>query len=192
MKPAIQTTMLRIVLLAALAAAMSTLASAQHGFRITKRATFKKGEVAMTVAGRLPNPLEAGTLASLTLAAPARLKYAVEKKITFEPRVTSTRVVSMLPNNIDIHEYHFRACANQRMRITLVARDEHISFYIGTIPDGYVMTEDIAVRSFNDTLPHTGEYKPLVSTDTSQGDDVCARDRDRSGGSMARNMRKEK
>ena len=33
-------------------------ASAQHGYRITKRVAFKKGAVSATVRGRLPNELE--------------------------------------------------------------------------------------------------------------------------------------
>lgn len=34
-------------------------ASAQHGYRITKRVTFKKGEVSTTLKGTIPNTLEA-------------------------------------------------------------------------------------------------------------------------------------
>jgi hypothetical protein len=33
-------------------------ASAQHGYRVTKQATFKKGQVATTVKGTIPNTLE--------------------------------------------------------------------------------------------------------------------------------------
>src|SRR5215213_6592917 len=39
--------------------AAATIASAQHGYRITKRITFKKDEVSTTVKGTIPNTLEA-------------------------------------------------------------------------------------------------------------------------------------
>ena len=43
-----------LVLLAA-----TTVVSAQHGYRVTKSITFKKGEVSTTVKGTIPNTLEA-------------------------------------------------------------------------------------------------------------------------------------
>jgi len=42
-----------------LVAIASTHAFGQHGYRVTKRVNFKKGEVATTVSGTLPNTLEA-------------------------------------------------------------------------------------------------------------------------------------
>jgi len=113
--------------------------------------------------------LIAAAVATLSLTVTAQRKYGVEKKIVFKKGMTSTRIVGTLPSNLEIHEYHFRVRAGQRMRVDLVSNDKNISFYIMTIPDGYCMTEDIAVRSFNDTLPDTGEYNLLVSTDTRRG-----------------------
>lgn len=108
-------------------------------------------------------------LLALVATASAQRKYAVRKNIVLKPGQTSTRIVSILPNNIEIHEYHFRAKAGQKMKVDLVSNDKDIGFYIMTIPDGYVLTEDIAVRSFDDTLPDTGEYKLFVSTDARRG-----------------------
>src|SRR5829696_4613711 len=53
----------RTVILLAVAAAIFMIvgvsdAKAQHGYRVTKRVNFKKGEVATTVAGSIPNTLE--------------------------------------------------------------------------------------------------------------------------------------
>ena len=112
-----------------------------------------------------------GTTILLALAgmAAGQRKYAVRKDIVFKSGKTSTRILGVLPNNIEIHEYHFKAKAGQRMTVDLVSNDKDIGFYIMTIPDGYVLTEDIAVRSFNDTLPDTGEYKLFVSTDAKRG-----------------------
>ena len=107
--------------------------------------------------------------ATITAAASAQRHYAVEKKIVLKSGTTSTRIVSTLASHLEVHEYHFRVRAGQRMHVDLVSNDKNISFYIMTIPDGYVMTTDVAVRSFDDTLPDTGEYKLLVSTDTRRG-----------------------
>jgi hypothetical protein len=101
--------------------------------------------------------------------ASAQRKYGVKKTIVLKPGTNSTRIVSDLRSSLEVHEYHFRAKAHQRMRVDLVSNDKNIGFYIMTIPDGYVITEDIAVRSFNDTLPDTGEYKLIVETDTRRG-----------------------
>ena len=111
----------------------------------------------------------AAVVASLTVAASAQRRYAVEKQIVLKRGTASTRIVGTLPSHLEVHEYHFRVRAGQRMRVDLVSNDKNISFYIMTIPDGYVMTTDVAVRSFDDTLPDTGEYKLLVSTDTRRG-----------------------
>jgi hypothetical protein len=45
------------IILAILCGAIA--AGAQHGYRITKRITFKKGEVSTTLKGTIPNTLEA-------------------------------------------------------------------------------------------------------------------------------------
>jgi hypothetical protein len=108
-------------------------------------------------------------IAALAFAASAQAKYGVEKKIVFKRGASSTRIVSTLASGREVHEYHFRVKAGQRMRADLVSNDKNISFYIMTIPDGYMMTTDNEVRSFNDTLPDTGEYKLVVSTDTRRG-----------------------
>ena len=108
-------------------------------------------------------------LAGITVAATAQRRYAVEKQIVLKRGTTSTRIVSTLASSLEVHEYHFRVRAGQRMRVDLVSNDKNISFYIMTVPDGYVMTPDVAVRSFDDTLPDTGEYRLLVSTDTRRG-----------------------
>ena len=113
------------------------------------------------------------TLAAIILAlvftASAQRKYGVKKNIVFKAGATSTRIVSSLPSNLEVHEYHFRAKARQKMKVDLVSNDKNIGFYIMTIPDGYVITEDIAVRSFYDTLPDSGEYKLIVETNTRRG-----------------------
>ena len=106
---------------------------------------------------------------ALVFTASAQRKYGVKKTIVFKPGANSTRIVSTLPSNLEVHEYHFRAKARQRMKVDLVSNDKNIGFYIMTIPDGYVLTEDIGVRGFNDTLPDTGEYKLIVETDTKRG-----------------------
>jgi len=108
-------------------------------------------------------------LLGLAGAAPAQRKYAVRKNIVLKPGASSARIVGVLPNNIEIHEYHFQAKAGQKMTVDLVSNDKDIGFYIMTIPDGYVLTEDIDVRSFDDTLPDTGEYTLFVATDTRRG-----------------------
>ena len=99
----------------------------------------------------------------------AQRKYGVKKSIAFKPGETSKRIVSVLPTNREVHEYHFRAHAGQRMTVDLVSNDKNIGFYIMTIPDGYVLTTDVGVRRFDDTLPDTGEYKLIVETDTRGG-----------------------
>jgi hypothetical protein len=58
MRSAIHTSILRTIFLIALVAAASVCASAQHGYRVTKRVTFKKGQVSTTVSGAIPNTLE--------------------------------------------------------------------------------------------------------------------------------------
>jgi hypothetical protein len=52
------------------------------------------------------------------------------------------------------------------MQIDLVSNDKDIGFYIMTIPDGYMMTDDVGVRRFDNDLPYTGEYKLVVETDS--------------------------
>lgn len=108
-------------------------------------------------------------IATLAIAASAQRKYGVIKQIVFKPGTSSTRIVSTLKSVREVHEYHFRVRAGQHMHVDLVSNDKNISFYIMTIPDGYMMTTDNEVRSFDDTLPDTGEYKLVVSTDTRAG-----------------------
>ena len=108
-------------------------------------------------------------VASITATASAQRRYGIDKRIILKPGTTSTRIVSTLASHLEVHEYHFRVRAGQRMHVDLVSNDKNISFYIMTIPDGYMMTTDNAVRSFDDTLPDTGEYKLVVSTDTRRG-----------------------
>ena len=49
---------LRIIFLFAFIASVSMHAWAQHGYRVTKRVTFKRGQIATTVSGTIPNTLE--------------------------------------------------------------------------------------------------------------------------------------
>ena len=51
-------TSIRIAVLLAIVVAASICASAQHGYRVTKRVAFKRGEVSTVVAGTIPNSLE--------------------------------------------------------------------------------------------------------------------------------------
>jgi hypothetical protein len=48
----------RVAFLIVLVAGASVFASGQHGYRVTKRVTFKKGQVSTTVSGTIPNKLE--------------------------------------------------------------------------------------------------------------------------------------
>jgi hypothetical protein len=109
--------------------------------------------------------LIAATVFVLVCSASAQSKYGITKRINFKPGTSSTRIVSMLKSGREVHEYHFRVRAGQRVHVDLVSNDKDISFYIMTIPDGYMMTTEEAVRSFNDTLPDTGEYKIVISTE---------------------------
>ena len=47
-----------IAILVVLVLGASIQAFSQHGYRVTKRVTFKKGQVATTVSGTVPNTLE--------------------------------------------------------------------------------------------------------------------------------------
>jgi hypothetical protein len=58
MKQAIHTTLIKIMFVSAVVGVLATFASAQHGYRVTKRVTFKKGEVGTAVFGTIPNTLE--------------------------------------------------------------------------------------------------------------------------------------
>src|SRR5215213_1338518 len=59
MNLAIHTSITRVAFLIVLVAGAAVCAFGQHGYRVTKRVTFKKGEVATTVSGVIPNTLEA-------------------------------------------------------------------------------------------------------------------------------------
>lgn len=48
----------RAVVLLALVTAAATFAFGQHGYRVTKRLTFKRGQVSTKVSGTIPNTLE--------------------------------------------------------------------------------------------------------------------------------------
>ena len=108
-------------------------------------------------------------VAAVVSSASAQKKYGVKKNIAFKRGEVSKRVVGILKSHLEIHEYHFHATAGQKMKIDLVSNDKNIGFYIMTIPDGYMMTDDVAVRSFDNDLPDTGEYKLVVETDTRRG-----------------------
>lgn len=58
MKSAIHTFISRAALVLLLIAAASLYSFGQHGYRVTKRVAFKKGEVSTTVSGTIPNTLE--------------------------------------------------------------------------------------------------------------------------------------
>jgi hypothetical protein len=105
-------------------------------------------------------------IAAAASTAPAQRKYGVNKTITFKPGVAKMRIVGMLRSGLEVHEYHFRVKAGHKMQIDLVSNDKEIGFYIMTIPDGYMMTDDVGVRRFDNDLPYTGEYKLVVETDS--------------------------
>ena len=102
-------------------------------------------------------------------SASAQQKYGVKKTIAFKPGVASMRIVGALRSGSEVHEYHFRAQGGQKMKIDLVSNDKNIGFSIMNIPDGYMMTDDVGMRSFDNDLPYTGEYQLLVETDTKRG-----------------------
>ena len=52
------TAIIRITLVAALVAGFAIGALGQHGYRITKRVSFRRGEVSTKVSGSIPNTLE--------------------------------------------------------------------------------------------------------------------------------------
>ena len=106
--------------------------------------------------------LVAATVSSAT----GQQKYGVNKTITFKSGVPAMRIVGTLRSGREVHEYHFRVKAGHKMKIDLVSNDKNIGFYIMTIPDGYMMTDDVGVRRFDNDLPYTGEYKLVVETDT--------------------------
>ncbi len=58
MRSAIHTSIVRAAFLVAIVAGTWICAFGQHGYRVTKRVSFKKGQMATTVAGTLPNTLE--------------------------------------------------------------------------------------------------------------------------------------
>jgi hypothetical protein len=58
MKSAIHTFISRAALVLLLIPAGSLYSFGQHGYRVTKRVAFKKGEVSTTVSGTIPNTLE--------------------------------------------------------------------------------------------------------------------------------------
>jgi hypothetical protein len=101
--------------------------------------------------------------------ASAQRKYGVNKTITFKPGVTSMRILGTLRSGLEVHDYRFNVKAGHKMQIDLVSNDKNIGFYIMTIPDGYVMTDDVGVRRFDNDLPYTGEYKLVVETDSKRG-----------------------
>jgi hypothetical protein len=101
--------------------------------------------------------------------ATAQRKYGVEKTITFKPGIRSMRIVGTLRSGLEVHDYHFHAKAGQKMKIDLVSNDKNVGFYIMTIPDGYMMTDDVGVRHFDNDLPDTGEYHLVIETDTKRG-----------------------
>jgi len=105
-------------------------------------------------------------VAATASIATAQRKYGVNKTITFKPGVAKMRIVGTLRSGLEVHEYHFRVKAGHKMRIDLVSNDKDIGFYIMTIPDGYMMTDDVGVRRFDNDLPYTGEYKLVVETDS--------------------------
>jgi hypothetical protein len=100
---------------------------------------------------------------------PAQQKYGVNKTITFKPGVRSMRILGTLRSGLEVHDYRFSVKAGHKMQIDLVSNDKNIGFYIMTIPDGYVMTDDVGVRRFDNDLPYTGEYKLVVETDSKRG-----------------------
>jgi len=108
-------------------------------------------------------------LATLVVGASAQRKYAVKKTLTFKRGASPMRIVSTLASNLEVNEYYFEADAGKRMTVDLVSNNKNISFYIMSQPDGDCITRDIAVRGFDNTLPDTGEYKLIVSTDTRRG-----------------------
>lgn len=113
-----------------------------------------------------------GVLVMLVAAvsmASAQRKYGVNKTITFKPGVTSMRILGTLRSGLEVHDYRFNVQAGHKMQIDLVSNDKNIGFYIMTIPDGYVMTDDVGVRHFDNDLPYTGEYKLVVETDSKRG-----------------------
>lgn len=105
-------------------------------------------------------------VAGAVSSASAQQKYAIQKTIVFKPGDVSMRVLGELRSVREVHEYHFRVKGGQKMKIDLVSNDKNIGFYIMNVPDGYMMTDDIAVRSFDNGLPYTGEYKLIVETET--------------------------
>ena len=103
------------------------------------------------------------------LSGSAQRKYGVKKTINFKPGATSMRIVGTLRSGREVHDYYFHVRGGQKMKVDLVSNDKNISFCIMSIPDGYMMTDDVAVRSFDNDLPDTGEYHLLVETDTKLG-----------------------
>jgi hypothetical protein len=84
----------------ALVAAASVYASAQHGYRVTKRVTFKKGQVSTTVSGTIPNTLESHEYI-----------LRVRKGQTIRLRLHATRLsigfYTMSPSNAMVEEETF-------------------------------------------------------------------------------------
>ena len=59
MKNKIKKSFFGILLVCLLVAVGSVTAFAQHGYRVTKRVAFKKGEISISIKGIIPNTLEA-------------------------------------------------------------------------------------------------------------------------------------
>jgi hypothetical protein len=108
-------------------------------------------------------------LGAVSSTASAQRKYGVNKTIMFKPGVRSMRILGTLRSGLEVHDYRFKVKAGHKMQIDLVSNDKNIGFYIMTIPDGYVMTDDVGVRHFDNDLPYTGEYKLVVETDSKRG-----------------------
>jgi hypothetical protein len=104
-------------------------------------------------------------LMSGILVVSAQHRYVVSRHMAFKRGEASTKAVGTIPTRMVGHEYVFRARKGQTLKVDLVSNSKDVSFYIMT-PDGNMVEEEIALRSWTGELPVTGNYRLVINADS--------------------------
>ena len=103
-------------------------------------------------------------------AAQAQHGYRVEKPLKFAAGKSSKTLKGRIANNLEAHEYKFKARAGQMLYIVLSAQNDEMTFVVTNAQD-----ELIDEFTGNDDwdkmgeLPASGEYKINVSANRGKG-----------------------